>query len=514
MSPREKSIAQTAKEELSQVNRPMSEPRRPWPPPTSLTGRVDHRGVPLACWVQRAAVGLTRTEREDTGTSCAEAPPGTMNTPHVRLSYLVSPIVQALGVEPARSLKETPSGVQRSLGAGAATTQLELTARAIPTARTNTAQYGIAAVLPQPEHRRRLLIRLRAEASHSRLLSGRLMPQGRNADALRVKGDNPLARPSSDDLQHATNLLMTALADGHLSWSEYEDQLNQVFAVETLAELRALLVALPVPSRGLVPARPSGARRTAILVSALALVLVVALLVAVAVSDGHRNAASGSTPLTPTSTRVSSTPTSGPELVPAGDCIHAPVSLGSPAGSPSMVAGKTSASVADTLLKYASDELNPDALYYRLQNVTPAEGTALLPSPVQALGSRATHVTTATLMTPGGYDDNLAVFRFSQPAQATTLLQKFWVMGCAQQTHVDVFKGAVAAYLSVTAPGSTNFSTDVVVDVGRYAIVYGLPGQLPASTTQPMAAQIVGALESPNISSQVDISNAIGPVAG
>ena len=349
------------------------------------------------------------------------------------------------------------------------------------------------------------------------------MPQGRNADAFKVNGGNPLGRPSGDDLQYAIDVLRTALADGHLSWSEYEDQLNQVFAVETLAELRGLLAALPVPIRGPVPARPSGARRTAILVSALALVLVVSLVVAVAVSDGHRNAASGSTPSTPTSARVSSTPTSvrvssaptsGPELVPAGGCNHAPVSLGSPAGSPSMVAGQTSASVADTLLKYASDELNPDALYYRLQNVTPAQGTALLPSPVQALGSHATHVTTATLMTPGGYDDNLAVYRFSQPAQATALLQRFWVMDCAQQSHVDVFNGAVAAYLTVTAPGSISFSTDVVVDVGRYAIVYGLPGQLPASRTQPMIAQIVGSLESTNVSPQVDISNAIGPAAG
>jgi hypothetical protein len=66
------------------------------------------------------------------------------------------------------------------------------------------------------------------------------------------------------------------------------------------------------------------------------------------------------------------------------------------------VAGQTAASVADTIVKYASQELNPDALYYRLQNVTPAEGAALLPAAVQVLGDQATQVTTATLMTPGG----------------------------------------------------------------------------------------------------------------
>jgi hypothetical protein len=72
----------------------------------------------------------------------------------------------------------------------------------------------------------------------------------------------------------------------------------------------------------------------------------------------------------------------------------------------------------------------------------------------------------------------------------------------------------VAAYVIVTSPGVTNFSTDVVVAVGRYAILYGISGQLVASETEPMIAQIVGSLESPNVSAQVDISTAIGPVAG
>ena len=207
-------------------------------------------------------------------------------------------------------------------------------------------------------------------------------------------------------------------------------------------------------------------------------------------------------------------PASSQEPVPTGSCTQVPVPLDSPAGSPSTVAGQTSASVADTVVKYASEELNPDALYYRLQNVTPAEGAALLATTVQVLGDQATQVTTATLMTPGGEDDNLAVYRFADPAQATALVRMFWVVGCAQQTHLDVFKGAVGAYLTVKTPGVINFSTDVVAAVGPYAVVYSSPGQLPASITEPMVTQIVGSLESPNVSPRVDISNAIGPVAG
>ena len=206
-------------------------------------------------------------------------------------------------------------------------------------------------------------------------------------------------------------------------------------------------------------------------------------------------------------------PASWQEPVPTGTCTRVPVSLDSPAGSPSTVAGKTAASVADTVVKYAYQELSPNALFYRLQNVTPAEGAALLATTVRVVGAQATHVTTATLMTPGAADDNLAVYRFAGPAQATALVRMFWVVGCAQHTHVDVFDGAVGAYLSVKTPGAINFSTDVVVAVGSYVVVYGLPGQLPASTTEPMVAQIVGSLESANVSPGVDISDAIGPVA-
>lgn len=195
-------------------------------------------------------------------------------------------------------------------------------------------------------------------------------------------------------------------------------------------------------------------------------------------------------------------------------CTRVPVSLDSAAGSPSKVAGQSAASVADTTLKYASDELNPDALYYRLQNVTPAEGAALLATPMQALGTQATQVTTATLITPGGEDDNLTVYRFAGPTQATALVRMFWVHGCAQQTHVDVLNGAVGAYLSVTSPGAINFFTDVVIAVGPYAVVCRLPGQLPASTTEPIVAQIISSLESPHISPAVDISDALGPVSG
>ena len=330
-----------------------------------------------------------------------------------------------------------------------------------------------------------------------------------------MNGGNELARPSAADLQYAAEVLRTALAGGHLSWSEYEDQLNQVFAVETIAEVRALLGALPVPIRGPVPARPS-ARKTALLLpAALALVLVVCFVVAVAVSDGHRNATSGSKPSTPSSGRASSAPNSGPKLALAGSCNKAPVALDSPAGAPSMVAGQSSSSVTETILKYASEELNPGASDFRLQNVTPAEGAALLPSPFQALGSQATQVTTATLMTPGDiYYDNLAVYRFADPAQAAALVRMFWLVGCAQQTHVDVFNSAVGAYLSVTTPGSISWSTDVVAAVGPYAVIYGLPGHIPASATEPMVVQIVDSLELPNISPKVDISDAIGPVTG
>ena len=210
---------------------------------------------------------------------------------------------------------------------------------------------------------------------------------------------------------------------------------------------------------------------------------------------------------------ASSTPTSNPQ-VPTGTCNQVPASLDSPAGSPSTIAGQTAASVADTIVKYASEEINPDALYFRLQNVTPPEGAALLATTMQVLGDQATQVTTATLMTPGGEDDSLAVYRFANPAQATALVRMFWVAGCAQQTHVDLFNGAVGAYTTVNTPGVINFFTDVVVAVGAYTVVYRLPGSLPASTTQPMIIQIVDSLESPNISPRVDVSDAIGPVAG
>ena len=33
-------------------------------------------------------------------------------------------------------------------------------------------------------------------------------------------------------------------------------------------------------------------------------------------------------------------------------------------------------------------------------------------------------------------------------------------------------------------------------------VVYGLPGQLPVSTTEPMVTQIVGSLESPNVTAR------------
>jgi hypothetical protein len=210
---------------------------------------------------------------------------------------------------------------------------------------------------------------------------------------------------------------------------------------------------------------------------------------------------------------ASSTPTSNPQ-VPTGTCNQVPASLDSPAGSPSTIAGQTAASVADTIVKYASEEINPDAVYFRLQNVTPPEGAALLATTMQVLGDQATQVTTATLMTPGGEDDSLAVYRFANPAQATALVRMFWVAGCAQQTHVDLFNGAVGAYTTVNTPGVINFFTDVVVAVGAYTVVYRLPGSLPASTTQPMIIQIVDSLESPNISPRVDVSDAIGPVAG
>jgi hypothetical protein len=177
------------------------------------------------------------------------------------------------------------------------------------------------------------------------------------------------------------------------------------------------------------------------------------------------------------------------------------------------VAGQTSASVADTTLKYASEELNEDADSYRLQNVTPAEGAAQLPATVQSVGEQATQVTTATLMAPGEEDDNLAVYRFADPAQASALVRLFWVMGCAQQTHVDVFNGAVSAYVTLQTPGVINYFTDVIVAVGSYTVVYRMPGQWPASMTAPMVIQIVDSLESPNVSPGVDISDAIGPVA-
>jgi hypothetical protein len=241
-------------------------------------------------------------------------------------------------------------------------------------------------------------------------------------------------------------------------------------------------------------------------------------------SNKAATAAASTTPTTAASTTpgtaapASSTSTSkslgAQEPVPTGICTQVPVALDSPAGSPSRVAGQTAASVADTVVRYSSETLSPDALFYRLQNVTPAEGAALLPTTMQVFGNHATQATTATLMTPGGEDDDLAVYRFAAPAQATGLVRMFWEAGCAQQTHVDVFNGAVGAYLSVKSPGVINFSTAVVVAVGPYAVVYRLPGQLPVSTTEPMVTQIVGSLESPNVSPRVDISDAIGPVRG
>jgi hypothetical protein len=85
----------------------------------------------------------------------------------------------------------------------------------------------------------------------------------------------------------------------------------------------------------------------------------------------------------------------------------------------------------DTVVK-CYQERSPNALFYRLQNVTPAEGAALLATTVRVLGAQVTHVTTATLMTPGATDDNLAVYRLAGPAQATALVRMFRVVGCGQ----------------------------------------------------------------------------------
>lgn len=347
---------------------------------------------------------------------------------------------------------------------------------------------------------------------------------------------NYLARPSEADVQYGVDILKDALSQGDISWNEYEERLDQLVSAVTVADLRALLSQLPprIPgpdsscSRTIAPpGQPSGwqphplnpaiSKTRSTIQAPIRIVMATAAVVVLAV--GGLVLLRGGHPKGPSTSRVgapasSPTPTSSPAPVPTGMCTRVPVSLKSPAGSPSKVAGQTAASVADTTLKYASEELNADALYYRLQNVTPAEGAALLATPMQALGSQATQVTTATLITPGGYDDNLTVYHFVAPAQATALVRMFWVEGCARHTHVDVFNGAVGAYLSETSPGVINFLTDLVVAVGPYAVIYRLPGQPPVSTTEPMIAQIVSSLTSSNISPAVDISDAIGPVSG
>jgi hypothetical protein len=206
-------------------------------------------------------------------------------------------------------------------------------------------------------------------------------------------------------------------------------------------------------------------------------------------------------------------PASVQEPVPSGACTQVPAPLHHDAGTPSKVAGKTTASVADTLVTYASQELSPDAQYYRLQNVTVPEGVSLLDPTVQIAAAQATQATTALLMTPGAPDDSLTVFRFDDPAQAAAVVRMFWVVDCAELGHAEVFDGAVIAPMAERSSGVTNFSTDVVVAVGPYAIVYRVPGQLPYSMTQPMVTQIVGSLESPSVSPKVDIPATIGPVA-
>ncbi|HUO39043.1 MAG TPA: DUF1707 domain-containing protein [Mycobacterium sp.] len=104
----------------------------------------------------------------------------------------------------------------------------------------------------------------------------------------------PVLRAGDRDREKTAALLGQGLAHGYLQMDEYEKRLQAAFATQTVAELRALVADLPVPTlRRADPrrraARQAAARRSvhAHLAAYLAMVVIMlAVWLAVAVSAG------------------------------------------------------------------------------------------------------------------------------------------------------------------------------------------------------------------------------------
>jgi Domain of unknown function (DUF1707) len=143
---------------------------------------------------------------------------------------------------------------------------------------------------------------------------------------------NDLARPTDADLEYAAQVLQAALSNRDLSWNEYEDRLSQAFEAATLAELRAVLGALPPSTTNPTRHRTPSHRRLGPVQLIIAVgILIGAALAVVTTSVDHRSPAAGAYQ-TPGST-------------PAADDSIPPASQSTPTANSSPVAASCARSV-------------------------------------------------------------------------------------------------------------------------------------------------------------------------
>ena len=97
-----------------------------------------------------------------------------------------------------------------------------------------------------------------------------------------------LLRASDGDREHVAERLRLAATEGRLLPEEFEERLGAALSARTYGELDALVADLPVASRGPLQRRNEPTRRHPTIRTALAVVVLIALVVAgVSAAFGH-----------------------------------------------------------------------------------------------------------------------------------------------------------------------------------------------------------------------------------